>query len=252
MEGNFPVLNEILNGDVNFAGLSGDVAEGLLGRIMQLPAQQKAQAVAALVKRGAAQGASSGLAPQTGSRAEIMRNFHLLPTDVQTALLQKRAQLVDSTYYVTKYAEGAQTLKMFADDDNKIVGVTNMSGQKLPKGEFFMLHAIRLTSADTTVTSVAAATNAVLNFGVAIDAILNGEFKLNVGGKIVVPERTPLRVFDTTNNNHANEGLWKLDNPKLIQPQVDVVMDLEWGLAVNGTNNTIVRVELIGTTVVPF
>ena len=85
-------------------------------------------------------------ASSTGSRsrAEFEKRIHMLPSEIQRGLANHSLQAVDTALYVVKSITGSKVIKMFKDDDNKVVGISNISSGKLEKGNFFLLYGMQL------------------------------------------------------------------------------------------------------------
>lgn len=179
-----------------------------------------------------------------GSRKDFETRINLLPKEVQKGLANKSLQSVDICYYAVKDVSNSKVVKMLRDDDNKAVGITNISSAKLEKGAFFLLHAIRLQYgiADQNTTNPQ-----TVNFAITPDFIRNGEFEFKANGAVLIPN-TSLDVFNTKGNNQIVEGTYVLDNPKMIRDQQTIEFNLEWGT--NAPANAYLKMILIGTTVV--
>lgn len=177
-----------------------------------------------------------------GSRAEFEKRIHLLPSDIQKGLASQQLQAVDIAYYVVKPISGSKVIKLFKDDDNKVVGLSNISSGKLEKGNHFLLHGIQLLS------GVADANEPVgsVNFSSIPDYIKNGEFEFKANGTILLPT-TSNEVFNTEGKD-SFKGLYILDNPKIIKDQQPIEFNLEW--ATNAPENTYLKVILRGTAVI--
>jgi hypothetical protein len=86
------------------------------------------------------QNQSRAVSTATGSRsrAEFEKRISLLPKEIQQGLASQSLQAVDTAYYVVKTISGSKVIKMFKDDDNKVVGTSNISSGKLEKGNYFL------------------------------------------------------------------------------------------------------------------
>ncbi len=84
-------------------------------------------------------------------------------------------QAVDAAFYVVKDVSGSRVQKLFKDDDNKVVGLSNISSAKLEKGNFFMLNGLTLQS------GVAGENDTVhdVNFGVVPDYLKTESLSLS-------------------------------------------------------------------------
>ncbi len=206
--------------DAILAGLSEDEIAGLLEAA---PAKAK-KLLAKKVKATAGKQNLVASAQPVNSRGELTRRFNLLPKDIQAGLTRRTLQASDGVLYAIKSVANAKSVKMFKDDDNKVVGVCNISSGKLEKGNFFLMNEIILLSG-TTVADGDAGTTA--NFGVIDTAIRSGEMELRVNGSAVLGALST-EVFNTKENNRAHIGSYRLDNPKLINDQQAIEVNLEW------------------------
>lgn len=140
---------------------------------------------------------SRNTGPSKGSRGELEKRLHMLPRDMQEGLARKTLQAVDAAYYVVKDISGSRVQKLFKDDDNKVVGLSNISSAKLEKGNFFML-------SDITLLSGVAGDNESaqdVNFRVIPDYILKTEELLVGRHRLIGGQQTHVVVF--IKNLHA-------------------------------------------------
>jgi len=185
---------------------------------------------------------SRNTGPSKGSRGELEKRLHMLPRDMQEGLARKTLQAVDAAYYVVKDISGSRVQKLFKDDDNKVVGLSNISSAKLEKGNFFML-------SDITLLSGVAGDNESaqdVNFRVIPDYIRNGEFEFNANGTTLI-QNASNELFNTTGQTTA-VGNYTLDNPKLIKDQQTIEFNLEWGA--NAPKGSFIKAILRGTTII--
>jgi len=233
-------LNIVNNADV--ADLMGYAAlekqEMLLGAIQAMPRASKAAAFKKLLTRQSAGGAN------LSARDEAIVRIGALPEYIQKGLADKRLQLSDASMFVTKSVGGATEVRMLKNDDNKNPGIGNISKQQLDKDNFFLVTGIRLLSA------VDAAGPAGAAFGVVSKEVANGDFEFKANGKYLLPKDNSNQIFNTTNKTDVLSGYYKLDNPKWIEPQVDIIMDIRFGVA--APVDTQLRFELIGAMVQPY
>ena len=155
------------------------------------------------------------------SRAEFEKRIHMLPSEIQKGLANQSLQAVDTALYVVKSITGSKVIKMFKDDDNKVVGISNISSGKLEKGNFFLLYGMQLLAgvAEGTETAPDVA------FNVIPDYVRNGEFEFKANGTVLVPN-TSNEVFFTEGKD-IFKGLYVLDNPKVIKDQQSIEFNLE-------------------------
>jgi len=162
-------------------------------------------------------------APSRGSRAQFERRMNQLPDETRGRLAAGELQAVDAAFYVVKSVAGTRSQKMLRDDDNKVVGLSNISSGKLEKGSYFLLDGI------TLLAGIAADGETVndVNFNVLPDYIRNGQFELNANNTTII-DGASLELFNTAGQTVAL-GHYTLDNPKMIDDQKAFELNLEWG-----------------------
>jgi hypothetical protein len=232
-------LKAIMDGEyTNNADLMGIDTEGadLLGRISKLPKEQQSKALKQLTKRGGAGGGES-------SRREFEQRFSQLPKEIREGLINKRLQLVDTRFYVVKDISAKNSIDVFQGTDQKGIGLGNLATQKLEKDNWFILYAMRMLYAQN------AAGRDTADFIHIPPIILNGEFELEAGNKklIGLAENT---AFDTRNRTDLPIGYYKVENTKIIEPQVEIKMPVKFTAASLAT--TFLKVVFIGTSVIPY
>jgi hypothetical protein len=221
--------------DMDISGLSVEKTAELLGELTMLPASTQA---AWLKKIGGRQGTND----VSGSRGELMKRIALLPADIQNGLLTKRLQLADTRFYQVKSVAGLKTIKMFENTDNKKAGLGNIANAKLEKDNYFILTGIiLLTGVDPEKAHVA--------FDLIPDVIRNGEFQFEVNTKKMVGQ-IDNEVFNTAGRNDVLKGFYKLDNPKMVEPQVDIALNVDF--ADVAAANTWMKAVLVGSSVIPY
>ena len=181
---------------------------------------------------------------RTNSRDDFQRRFKQLPVATRKSLLDRKKQLVDTALYVVKDVSSNKIVKMLQDDDNKVIGKSNISGGKLEKGNFFTLKGIQLlygvAGDNETFQDV--------NFTVLPDYIRNGEFEFVANGSILIPSMS-LEVFNT-NGMNKRSGYFELANPKMIETQQPMDFELEWGA--NAPARAYIKAVLYGTSVAKY
>lgn len=186
---------------------------------------------------------------------------------------------IDASPYAVKYVGGQTRIQMFQDDDTKKVGVTNVSGAKLDKGEPFACTGLILETGNYDGSEEDTDDLLKTDFGRIHPTIANGEFtfKINNNKKIVVDKMTT-QVFKTheiinrvVSNTGAVEetftagadksavgaalavigrgriGYYEFDNPITIPTGEKMDIDIEWGSA--APVGTYMRVILLGSKV---
>lgn len=212
--------------------------EELLGRLWRNPRSRR-RLVRKVFRRPKA--VASG---KTTSRDDFQRRFKQLPKTTRQGLLKKQKQLVDTTLYIVKDISGSKIVKMFQDDDNKVVSMSNVSGGKLEKGNFMTLKGIQL------LYGVAADGEDYknVNFGVIPDFIRNGEYEFTANGSILIPSRS-LEVFDTT-GMQVRRGYNELVNPKMLETQQPLEFEAEW--AAHAPVRAYLKIIMHGTSVAKY
>jgi hypothetical protein len=171
-------------------------------------------------------------------RGEFEKRLSFLPASVRRGLAHKRLKIVDAHWYVARSIENLSMDELFKNADTKAPGVTNVNNRKLEAMNWFLLTGITLLS------GLGADAKAVA-YGIVTDQIANGELKLEVGSRTLLPSFS-CRLFDTTNKKNVRKGYFKLDNPKFITPQSEIVAELRLSAAAPAT--TCVKMILHGVT----
>lgn len=182
------------------------------------------------------------VAPSRGSRGELEKRIHMLPSDIQEGLARQTLQAVDAAFYVVKDISGSKVQKIFKDDDNKVVAQSNISSAKLEKGNLFMLHGL------TLLAGVAAEGESYgdVNFSVLPDYLRNGEFEFNANGTTLI-QNASCELFNTSGQN-LPVGHYVLDNPKLIKDQQTIEFNLEWSS--NAPAQSFIKAIMRGTIII--
>lgn len=185
------------------------------------------------------------------SRAEMEKFFKQLPTHVKGELLKGGVRLADYTIYSTKKIT-SKTIKMFEPQDDKEVGIRNISNAKLPKNMVFLVSGIILLTGVNPAPNNAEGVKAIDFKSVqSVAAICNGEFSLKANRKQIVPENQSIRRFATDNDTTVPIGYYKLDNPRLIRDEELIEFTVELGTMLNIPNDQYIYVGLDGTGTTP-
>ena len=234
-------VNTILN-DSDVLSMIGyaspEHAEALLGAVAKMPAAAKQNAIAKIMRP------SNIDQNNLTSRGHAVARMGALPKDIQAGLVAKRLQLADTRFYFVKVANAVASVRMIASADVKAPGVCNVNGGKLEKDNYFLLTGLILLS------GVAAdPLNAAFSYvPLAVD---NGDFEFKAAGnKYLLPKDTSCQVFDTSNRTDIEKGLFKLDSPKWIEPQVDIEMNIRFSQATAA--NTNLKLILVGMSVINY
>lgn len=221
-------------------GIDGPDGDELLGALRRMNPIQRQRTVNKLANTGA---------PSRGSRAEMEKFFAELPVNIKEALVKGELRLADTVIYSIKPVN-SKTIKLFETQDDKEIGLRNLSNAKLPKNQALLVSGIIVlagTAADGTKDKILATEfKGLENF----PAIYNGEFSLKSNKKQIVPE-TSNAVFKTSNYHFVPLGYYKLANPRLIHDDVLVEMTVELGSQEGIPANTYIYVGLHGTITTP-
>ena len=167
-------------------GIEGFEDGELLGALRRMNPVKRQRTINKLASTGA---------PSRGSRAEMEKFFGELPAHIKEALARGELRLADSTIHSIKPVT-SKTIKLFETQDDKEIGLRNISNAKLPKNQAFLVSGIYLlagVSADGTKEKIIATEFKGLE---TFNAIANGEFSLKSNKKQIVPE-TSNAVFKT-------------------------------------------------------
>jgi hypothetical protein len=184
-----------------------------------------------------------------GSRAEMEKHFSELPAHIKEGLKKGELRLADTIIYSIKPAS-SKTIKMFETQDDKEIGLRNISNAKLPKNQSMLVSGIILlagVSADATKDKIIATNYDKIE---SIPAIANGEFSLKSNKKQIVPD-TSNNLFKTGNMNLVPLGYYKLSNPRMIHDDVLIELTIELGTMDGIAANTYIFAGLHGTVTTP-
>lgn len=191
-----------------------------------------------------------------GSRAEFEKFFKEVPDNVKTGLLSGDLRLADYTLYSIKQIN-SKTIKMFETQDDKEVGLRNVSNAKLPKNFVFMVSGIYLLAGTADNPDNKESIKAISFRQIDLyPAIANGEFSLKANKKQIIPEGNINRKFITDDRMMGaishQIGYYKLDNPRLIKDDELIEFTIELGTMLNlDPTRTFLYVGLDGTGTTP-
>jgi len=144
----------------------------------------------------------------------------------------------------------SKTIKMFETQDDKEVGLRNISNAKLPKNQALLVSGIFL------LAGIPAEVNKDKIIGAKYDgiedfaALSNGEFSLKSNKKIIMPE-TVNTIFKTKTMNTVPVGYYKLANPRMIHDDILIEATIDLGSMEGLDPKTHVYVGLHGTITTP-
>src|SRR5689334_13753719 len=221
-------------------GIDGPDGDELVGALRKMNPVKRQRTINKLASTGA---------PSRGSRAEMEKFFAELPASIKEALVKGELRLADTMLYSIKPVN-SKTIKMWETQDDKEVGLRNISNAKLPKNQALLVSGVVLlaaTAADTSKDKIISADYKGLE---SYPALLNGEFNLKYNKKQIVPE-TSNYVFRTQSFHYVPVGYYKLSNPRLIVDDVLIELTIELGSTDGIPANTYVYAGLHGTITTP-
>jgi hypothetical protein len=177
------------------------------------------------------------------------KHFAELPPHIKNGLAKGELRLADTIIYSVKTAT-SKTIKMFETQDDKEIGLRNISNAKLPKNQCLLVSGILLLAGNSTDLTKDKIMSTAFDKLESFPSIANGEFSLKANKKQIVPE-TSNAVFKTNNMNMVPLGYYKLANPRLIQDDILIELTIELGTMEGLTANTQVFVGLHGTITTP-
>jgi len=221
-------------------GIDGPETQELLGALGRMNPIQRMRVMNKL---------AGGVPASKGSRAEMEKHFNELPQHIKNGLLKGELRLADTIIYSIKPVN-SKTVKMFETQDDKEVGLRNISNAKLPKNQALLVSGIFLLAtipADLTKDKVIGSKfDGIEDFA----AIANGEFSLKSNKKIIMPE-TVNTIFKTKTMNTVPVGYYKLANPRMIHDDILVEATIDLGSMEGLDPKTHLYVGLHGTITTP-
>jgi hypothetical protein len=237
------MIDEFLNSEFNNAGELFGLEQ--VNRMIQTGNPvQRIQVMKKMIQQNHAQNSK-------GSRAEMEKYFRQLPAHIKSELVKGNVRLADYTIYSIKQIN-SRTIKMFEPQDDKEVGVRNISNAKLPKNMAFVVSGIYLLTGTNPDPSTPEGAKGINFLSVSsIPAICNGEFSLKSNRKQLIPENQAIRRFATDNDTTVPLGYYKLDNPRLIKDEELIEFTIELGTQFGIPDNQWMLVGLDGTGTTP-
>lgn len=241
----FGEIETIENSEFNnigaLLGIDGnDISSELLGALKQLPPIRRQMAVNKL---------TTPPASSKGSRAEMEKHFRELPKHIKDELAKGNLRLADALIYSIKPVT-SKTIKMFETQDDKEIGIRNVSNAKLPKNQSLLVSGIVLLAGISASASKDDVMSTTYNPLEGFPAIANGESNLKANKKIIMPE-TSNNFFKTLGLTTVPVGYYKLSNPRLIQDDIQIEFTVELGTMTGILPNTQLFVGLHGTITTP-
>ena len=195
--------------------------------------------------------------PSKGSRGEFEKNFAQVPGHIKDELQGGKLRLGDQIIYSIKPVGSSTTIKMFETQDDKQIGLRNISNAKLPKNQALLISGIILLAGISpsagpapTEPEIMATPFKPITDNPAWAALVNGEFNLKVNKIQLVPE-TSMRMFENNWSGMWPMGFYKLHNPRMAQDDVLIEATIELGTVTNIPANTHLFLGLCGTITTP-
>jgi hypothetical protein len=218
--------------------LTDSEMEGVIGEAATLdPTDPQRQQFVARVNKGAKTKQSVIPTDDLRIRAAYSIRAHMLPEHIRRAIASNAIKIVNNAFYRIFDFSALKQNDLMLNADTKLSGVTNVNSRKLEENNFFLLTSIILQSGKFTDKPYDA------DFGFPCKEILNGEFSLKNGDKVLV-QPSSARIFETSSRNNLIRGEWRLDNPKFIAPQVEIIPELK--LPVAAPAKTAIKLILVG------
>jgi len=216
--------------------------ESVIGEAAALdPSDPQREQFVVKVNRGAKNKQSVVPTDDLRIRAAYSIRAHMLPDHIRKAIAAGAIKIVNNAFYRIFDFSGLKQNDLMLNADTKLSGVTNVNSRKLEENNFFLLTSIILQTGKFTDKAYDA------DFGLPCREVLNGEFSLKNGDKVLV-QPSSARIFDTSTRNSTVRGEWRLDNPKFIAPQVEIIPELKLPVAV--PDKTAIKLVFIGAGLV--
>ena len=193
-----------------------------------------------------------------GSRAEFEKFYQQVPKPIRAELKMGNLRLGDQIVYSIKPIGASTTIKLFETQDDKKIGLRNVSNAKLPKNQALLVSGIYILAGTTQAQQQGSPTDDEImsthfypiSANPAYAALTTGEFNLKANKVQLVPE-TSMRIFANDFSGFWPKGYYKLHNPRLIQDDVLIEATLELGTVRNIPQDTFVYIGLCGTITTP-
>jgi hypothetical protein len=183
-----------------------------------------------------------------GSRLEMEKFHQELPEHVKEGLAKGKLHYADTIIYSIKRVD-SKTVKMFLPQDDKEVGMRNISNGKLSKNQCLLVSGVWLLACQSNSSSKDDILSSAFTFPENFPTLILSEFSLKANQKCIISE-TSCMVFRYGVTGYP-VGYYKLDNPRLIIDDVPIEFVLELGTVKNLPNNFYVKVGLHGTATIP-
>jgi hypothetical protein len=138
------LIKSALDSEYNNVGELMGIDDALNGEVSELMGRMRTSDKVKFIRK-----ISSKSNLSRGSRAEFEKFFKEVPDSVKASLIKGDLRLADYTLYSIKPVN-SKTIKLFETQDDKEVGLRNISNAKLPKNFVFLVSGIYLLAGVST------------------------------------------------------------------------------------------------------
>jgi len=174
----------------------------------------------------------------TRKRKVAIDNLRALAPAIFNEVVTSKRQLSDKVYYSVARC-GGKTTKLFIEDRNKQVGLTNATTAKVDhpfialglKLEFSYCPKINATDVDYPKEFTKPFSDRYSDLGISTEEearIANGEYQLRKNGRDIV-EKQPIAQLMPKNKDFSThgDGVIEFDNPKMFLPNETMEFNLD-------------------------
>ncbi len=165
--------------------------------------------------------------------------------EVREGLKSGKFSLTDFTLYAVKKADGNR-IEMFQTADSAKDGVTNLTQSKLPTNAWFLAQEIVIQSG-VNAAPTTDPEGKLVNFSTVAPSIATGNYSFGNGTTVFAAD-SGMDVFKHDGGNGILKGAFKLENPKMINPKMDLKFDID--TAGGHAANTYIRIAIRGSMIV--
>lgn len=174
-----------------------------------------------------------------------------VPAEQAESIKNGKSRLVDMSLFSIE-AAGVVT-KFFQSGSEKMPGISNLKGNTLPKGYGFLVSKIRITSGQATDATDAARKRVVFKSEphVTIPAAGGAFVRFSAQNRSILQE-IGLDNFHNYGAAGTRIGEYTLANPRFIGDNGEINFEIQCADIVGMDANTVLKVELIGTMLIPM
>jgi len=173
-------------------------------------------------------------------KAKFERRLNLIPKGIRNDLVLGSKTTSDFSVYSIKLAEGNR-VEMFESGDNKREGLTNVNRAMLPNGAVMLVESIQILSG--VGAGATEEDGKIVDFDKIHEIIANGNFTFKNGQKIHFEDMSSA-VFNHEGGSGVVKGIYKLNTPKMILPDTEIIFDID--MAGTLPANTFIKVIFNG------